>query len=254
MKIKLVGSSIPDVGQYQFATSYLLNQDVAIDAGSIGFLSSLEVQSKIQHVFLSHSHIDHIGSLPLFLDNVYRPGPECVTVYGSQAVLDCLRDHVFNELVWPDLERLSTQESPFLRFQLIENGKTVRAAGLDITPVEVNHVVPTHGFLVEDGASAVAILSDTGATDEIWRVAGGKSNLKAVFLEACFPNSMAWLAEKSKHLTPDMFRTEYEKLKKHATVVAVHIKANFRTEVVRELKSLGLPSLQIGRPEVEYEF
>lgn len=255
MKIKVVGSSIDDRSMGpQFAASYILNGSVAIDAGSIGMISSVGEQCAIKHIFLSHSHLDHIASLPIFLDNVYAFGPDCPTIYGSTSVRDCLLQDMFNERMWPDLIRLSKDESPFLRFLEIENGVTTEVEGLRLTPVELHHVVPVFGFIIEEADSAIAIISDTGPTDAMWSQARSTPNLKAVFLESAFPNSMAWLAERAGHLTPQMFRDEYQKLGLDLPVYAVHIKPAFYDEVVGDLKSLGLAQLEITRPNTVYEF
>lgn len=202
MKIKVIGSSV-DGTPCQFSASYLINDQVAVDAGSLGFMS-VDAQRGIKHVLISHGHLDHIGSLPIFIDNVYQPGPECVIIYGSSSVIECLQEHFFNDRVWPDVMRLSREESPFLKFVPLENAKSLQLGELTVIPVELDHVVPTFGFLIDDGESAVAIVSDTGPTEQVWKLANRIAHLKCVLLEAAFPNSMTWLAEKAKHLTPEL--------------------------------------------------
>ena len=150
MKIRVVGSSIGAGPNHQYLISYLFGDHVAIDAGSIGFVTPLEIQSQIRHVVLSHSHIDHTASLATFLDNVYMPGPESVCVYGLPETLDSLRSDLFNNRVWPDLVRLSTDESPFLTMQPLSSEVAVTMEGLRILPVALDHVVPTLGFIVSD--------------------------------------------------------------------------------------------------------
>jgi len=254
MRIKVLNSSTDGLCGRQFSASYLVNDCVAIDAGSIGMLSSLPAQRDIRHVFLSHSHMDHIASLPVFLDNVYRPGGECPTIYGSSAVRECLQRDVFNDRLWPDLVRLSREESPFFRFQVLESGATVAIGELCVTPIALNHVVPTVGFIIEDETAAVAIVSDTSPTEEIWSVARENKKLQAVFLEAAFPNSMAWLAGQAAHLTPLEFRIEYLKLQRDVPVYAVHIKPAYFDEVVADLATLGIAQLQIGEANRDYDF
>src|SRR5207245_10727782 len=114
-----------------------------------------------------------------------------------------------------------------------------------LTPVALNHVVPTLGFIIEDKDAAVVVVSDTGPTDEIWKHANATPKLKAVFLEATFPNSMIGLAEVSKHLTPVLFAREVEKLKKRVAFIAVHIKARYWSQVVGELQDLGITGLEV---------
>jgi len=256
VKVVLVPSSVSERSedQHQFLTSFLINNSLAVDAGSLGFYGTAQEQAQIKHVLISHTHIDHVGSLPIFVENSYETQRDCVTVHGSEEVLDCLQKDIFNDRVWPDFVRLSTPSAPFFKLAKLEGGKTVELEGLRITPVPVNHVVPTLGFIIEDKDATVAIISDTGPTDAIWEYANKTPNLKAVFLEATFPESLARLAEISTHLTPTLFAREVQKLKKPTAIIAVHIKARFRTEVVRELNALGLPQLQIGQFGKIYNF
>ncbi|HRX83085.1 MAG TPA: MBL fold metallo-hydrolase, partial [Pirellulaceae bacterium] len=138
MKIKVIGSSV-DGSPCQFAASYLINDQIAIDAGSIGFMS-VAAQKRVKHIVISHSHLDHIASLPIFIDNVYEPSPDSVIVYGMPSVIECLQDNFFNDRVWPDVVRLSQEESPFLKFVAIENGQPFQLGNLSLTPVELDHV------------------------------------------------------------------------------------------------------------------
>ena len=254
MRIRVLNSSTDGMSGRQFAASYLINDCVAIDAGSIGMMSSVPAQRKIRHVFLSHPHLDHIASLPTFLDNVYQLGPHCPIIYGSDFVRDSLLSDVFNGRLWPDLIRMSQEESPFLRFMLLESQVPVQIDDLRITPIPLDHVVPTMGFIIEDGTAAIAIVSDTSPTEAIWSAARSQANLRAVFLEAAFPSSMAWLANKAGHLTPREFRGEYRKLNRDVPVYAVHIKPAYYDEVVAELQKLGIEQLQISEANREYEF
>jgi cAMP phosphodiesterase len=239
---------------FQYSTAYLINDTLAVDAGALGFYGSAQDQARVRHLLISHTHIDHIASLPIFVENAYEGKRDCVTVHGSDSVLDCLRRDVFNNRVWPDFIAMSPPDAPFLKLSTLEAGKTVELEGLRVTPIAVNHVVPTLGFMIEDDGTAVLIASDTGPTEEIWQRANQVANLKAVFLEACFPNQMKWLADVSKHLTPLMFADEVRKLSRPVPVYAVHIKARFRTQVIEELHALGLPNVYVGRSDQAYSF
>ncbi|MBC8352134.1 MAG: 3',5'-cyclic-nucleotide phosphodiesterase [Planctomycetes bacterium] len=251
MKIKVIGSSV-DGNPCQYAASYVINDHLAIDAGSIGFMS-VAAQKQIQHILISHSHLDHIGSLPIFIDNVYAPGPDCVKVYGSESVVDCLKSNFFNDCVWPDLLRLSREESPFLDFVTLENAATIQLGDIKVTPIALDHVIPTFGFVIDDGESAMAVVSDTGPTEKVWEVANQNEHLKCVIIEAAFPNSMAWLAERAKHLTPELMHREYDKLDRQVPLMVVHIKPAYYEEVTTELRALRLPLLEISAPNCEYE-
>jgi cAMP phosphodiesterase len=239
---------------HQYLTSFLVNDTVAIDAGSLGLYGTPNEQARVKHVFLSHTHIDHVASLPLFLENVYEAKADCVTVYGSDFVLDCLQRDVFNNRIWPDFIGLSAREAPFLKLERLESGKTVEVDGLRVTPVAVDHAVPTMGFVVADQSAAVVFPSDTGPTDEIWKVANQQRHLKAVFLEVTFPDEMARLAEISKHHTPTTFARDVKKLERPVRIIAIHLKPASADHLVSELEALGLPNLELRRIGQEYHF
>jgi ribonuclease BN (tRNA processing enzyme) len=256
VKVILVPSSVSpgEASQVQFLTSYLLGDALAIDAGCIGLYRAPREQARIKHVLLTHTHMDHIASLPAFLENVYNLGQECVTIHGSESVLESLRNDLFNDRVWPDFIALSARGVPFLKLATLYPGQPVDLEGLRITPVPVNHVVPTLGFVIEDQNSAIVIPSDTGPTEEIWQRANQAPNLKAVFLETSFPDAMADLADKARHLTPATFAREVQKLHRPVALIAMHIKPLYHAQVVQELQALGLPNLTMARFGEAYEF
>ena len=123
-----------------FLTTYLVNDIVAIDAGSLGFLADLSLQRRVRHVLISHTHIDHVASLPIFLENVVGENPP-VTIHATEAVLECLQKDLFNDRLWPDFIALTRDGDPFVKLATIHPGKTLALDGLRITPVAVNHLV-----------------------------------------------------------------------------------------------------------------
>jgi ribonuclease BN (tRNA processing enzyme) len=256
LKITLVPSAVSAGGGALafYLASYLIDDNVAIDAGGLGLLGDLAAQARVQHVFITHSHMDHIASLPIFLETVFESGDRCVTLHASAATLESLRKDVFNDRVWPDFIGMSERGLPFVKVELLEPGRPVDVAGLRLTPITVDHVVPTLGFLVEGPGGTVAIPSDTGPTEEFWQFANAAADLKAVFLEVSFPNAMESLAVASKHLTPAMFAAETRKLAKSVPIVAVHIKPRFYDKVVAELDAMRLPNTQVGRPGESYVY
>jgi ribonuclease BN (tRNA processing enzyme) len=251
VRVTVVPSSIaegggPSPGQYLI--SYLINDAVAIDAGCLGLYRTPQEQARVKHVLISHSHIDHTATLPIFLENAFESKADCVTVYGSDGVLADLCRDVFNDRAWPDFLAISDGSStPLVRFERIEPYRPLEVEGLSILPVPVDHVVPTLGFVITEGPTSVVIASDTGPTEEIWRVADEAPGLAAVFLEASFPDAMAELAGLSMHLTPSLFGREVSKIKRSARVLAVHIKPRFRARVIAELSALDLPNVEIAR-------
>lgn len=253
MKVRLIGSSPDAPYDRHYASSYLINDRVAIDAGTLGYCGTPEHQAGIPHVFLTHSHMDHISSLPVFLENAYDPELPAPVVHALPETLDVLQRHVFNGSVWPDFFHLTPPGRPFLVPDSLRLEEPVELEGLRIVPVAMNHVVPTAGYLVTDGRSTVAFGADSGPTGRMWALLAEMPAPRSVFLECTFPDSLTGLADVSAHLTPETFRAEVAKMPAGTRILAVHLKHRFRDQIAGELAALGLPSLEIAGGEATYE-
>jgi ribonuclease BN (tRNA processing enzyme) len=253
MRIELLPSSIPSSAN-QYLVSFLVNDSIAIDAGSIGFLADLRRQEAIRHVFITHEHLDHIASLPIFLENVYSPGPDAIELLASQKVLDFIHVDIFNGRVWPDFFELSRPDDRFLETTALEPLVAVQRAGIRLTPVPVSHGIDTLGLIVDDGRSAVAFPSDTGPTQLLWDTLAGLRNLRAVFLEVSFPATLADLARMTGHHCTTSFAEEIRKLSTDAHWIIVHRKTRYAAQIAAELEAMRLPNVELVRPGEVYEF
>jgi cAMP phosphodiesterase len=253
MKFRILDTASAGGAPRQYASSYLVNDVLAVDAGCLGFWRSPADQVGIRHVLITHTHLDHIASLPIFIENAYRPGLDSVTVYGLPETMDALQRHVFNDVLWPDFVNIRMDGQPLVRLQPIQAGKPFQVAGLAVSAIPVDHIVPACGFIVTDRRSTIIFGADSGPTQQLWEAVQSTPRPRAVLLEACFPNSMKELARVSAHLTPEMFRDEVAKMPDVDRIIAVHVKEAFRTQVEEELASLGLPQLEIGVAGQQYE-
>jgi ribonuclease BN (tRNA processing enzyme) len=227
----------------------LINKTVMIDAGTIGAALRLEEQKQIRHVLLSHLHFDHVQGLPTLADNLVDDMlgvAEPVRLTSTAQVLDGLRAHLFNNEVYPDFLSLPDPRRPVFVCRTLDVGKESDVSNLHVRAIRVNHLVPTVGFLIREGASTVLYSGDTYETEDIWKVAAKEPTLKAAFIETSFPNKMAELAKVSKHLTPALFAQEFKKLgRPDLPVYIYHLKPRFRQEISRELKQLRVRNLTI---------
>jgi glyoxylase-like metal-dependent hydrolase (beta-lactamase superfamily II) len=254
MKIRLLGSSVVGGDETQYLTSYLVDGIASIDAGSLGIALSVEDQARVRRVFLTHSHLDHVASLPIFVENAYRPDRECVVIHGSERVLDSLRRDLFNNRVWPDLFELGSPEAPFLAVEEMNDGESVTTDGLRVTAMSVEHIVPSQGYVVEREGARVLIVSDTASTPAIRERARELGRLDAVFLPVALPDSMKDLARIAKHLTPSDVPGFIAGIGGPARIFAAHLKSKFRDRIVEELNALGIDALEIAKPGREYAF
>lgn len=252
MKVELLPSSVP-ASEAQFLVSFLVNDALAIDAGSVGLLADLGRQERVRHVLLTHEHVDHIASLPILLENVYQPGSDCVELLACSDVLDFIHRDVFNGRVWPDFFALSNDVDRFVTATPIRVLEPLVRAGLTITPLPVSHGVDAIGVLVDDGTTAVAFPSDSGPTDVFWRHAGACPRLAAVFMECSFPDSLRELAAVTGHHCPSTFAIEIRKLDRDVRWIVVHRKPRYAAEIARELAALGIPNLEFVVPGRAYE-
>jgi cAMP phosphodiesterase len=256
MKIRLLPSNLTDPAHLQPLTSFLINDKLAVDGGSIGISLAPEAQRSLRQVVVTHSHADHMATLPMFVSEVLPFLREPVEIHGTSEVIASLREHVFNNTIWPDFGqiRLIDGSAAAIRFSEVRPPEPFEASGLRLTPVWTNHTVPTIGLGIEDGDSSVVITSDTYCTDGVWELANRLKGLKAVFVDVSYPDEMAAIAEASKHLTPCALNLELAKLTADAPVYAVHLKPQFRRRTIEQLLALGRPNLRIGEIGKDYRF
>ena len=253
MKLRVLGCSGGSVKD-RFLSCYLLNDHIALDAGGLTGPLTLEEQLRVGHVIVTHTHLDHNCGLPFFVENIYARVEEPVFVYGTKAVVDSLKRHMFNDELWPDFTKLPSKDAPTLRFQEIEIEKPFTVGKLTFTPVDVAHLIPTAGFLVEDDESAIVYTSDTGPTDRVLEIASSQDNLKAVITEVSFSHDAGALARASGHMTPDLLVAELKKLTKQVRVLIAHTKPGHLPQIDAELKKLDIPGVELIEQGKIYTF
>lgn len=253
MKIRLLMPAVDTQSSLQCAISMLIDEHLAIDTGGLPYLGSVNDQKKVEHVFLTHSHIDHVGGLPLFLDNIFQPGPQCPHIYAGEATWKSIEQDLFNDRIWPDLNRLGGEESPFYRRHVLDAHRPVTVGEYQVTPIPLEHIVPTLGYVIRGANGSLMVAWDTAPFVEFAAIADSIADLKAIVLDASFPNPMQWLAEQSGHNTPGQFKGMVQSLPSDVRIIAAHLKPAFHGQLVEELKTLGLPNLEIASRDLIVE-
>lgn len=224
MRLRILGCSGGIGGRHLRTTSMLLDHDVLIDAGTGVSDLSLAELSLIDHIFVTHSHLDHISSIPFLVDTVGGMRANPVTVYAQSATIEVMRNHVFNWSIWPDFTQLPTVDKPFLRFEAIQIGQEIDIKGRRITALPANHVVPAVGFHLDSGKASLVFSGDTTTNDALWKLVNKINNLKYLIIETAFCNREKQLAILSKHLCPSMLAEELAKLERNAEIFISHLK------------------------------
>lgn len=234
MQIKVLGCS-GGIGGDKRTTSLLVDDDVLIDAGTgVGDLS-LEALLKIDHIFVTHSHLDHIGFIPLLVDTVMGLRTQPVELHATAEVIHILKTHIFNWLIWPDFNQIPNAENPFLVYQQLSVGDTVRFADKTITALPANHVVPAVGYQIDSGANSLIFSGDTAGGQDFWQAVNQISNLKALIIETAFSNAEAELAYLSKHLCPNTLADELVYCASQPEVFITHLKPGEDIKIMQEI-------------------
>ena len=258
MRIRLLPSTFDADGRAspeQRLSCFVVDGRVAIDAGSIAVGLSEAERGAVRDVIVTHPHMDHIATLPIFVDDLFGSLEEPVRVHATAEVCELLARDVFNGTVYPPFQNFDNGRTPVMRFVPFREGEEFRVAHLTVKAVAVTHIVPTVGLVLTDGERTVAFSSDTRATEEFWQLVNRERRVDALLIEASFPNSLSKLAESSGHLTPDGLGRELAKLAhRDLEVLAMHLKPSFRLRLIEELEALGVPRLSAMEPGREYEW
>jgi ribonuclease BN (tRNA processing enzyme) len=224
MKVRILGCSGGIGGRHLRTTSMLVDHDILIDAGTGVADLSLAELAMIDHVFITHSHMDHIAALPLMIDSIADMRDKPVTVYASDATLEIIQNHIFNWAIWPDFSEISIREQAVMQYKAIRLGQKIRFGERTITAVPAEHTVPAVGYHLDSGAGSLVFTGDTTANDVFWPVINKIVNLRYLIIETAFSNQEKRLATMSKHLCPSMLGDELAKLVRDATIYITHLK------------------------------
>lgn len=241
MKLRVLGCSGSDLPGHNL-TSFCIDDTILLDAGSVTSSLELAAQAKLEHIFVTHSHLDHIKDILFLADNLIefftagsRPP---VAIHGLPEVLDAIAAHLLNDTIWPDFTVIPA-ESPVLTYAPMTPGVPVVIGDLTVATYPVNHAKAASGYVLwqDGGAKNIAYTGDTGPCDSFWRAMDALPfPLANLVTEASFPSDMEALATVSKHLTPRLLRAELNKLRARPDIFIYHMKAPFAVQIERELE------------------
>lgn len=247
MKIRVLGCSGAIAAGYK-TTAFLLDDDVLIDAGTgVGDLP-LDALAAIDHILLSHSHLDHVLGIPLLADAVLRrrvaAGRPPIQVHALPETLEALRQHVFNGAIWPDFTRLPSRDAPVLSLHPFQVGERLDLGGRVIEVLSALHTVPAVGFAVEGGAAGGhahwVYTGDTGPNPALWqRLAALR--VSHLVIETAFSDDEAHVAHISRHLHPAELGRELAQLAGSIDVRITHIKPGETEAVMQGIAALHSP-------------
>ena len=233
MELRVLGCS-GGIGEQLRTTSLLLNSEVLIDAGTgLGDLT-LQEMGCIRHIFLTHSHLDHVTGLPLLIDSIFDRIKSPLVIHAQPPTLKAIQDHIFNNVIWPDFSLLPSRDQPVLSYEVLKPGETIQLGELNMTMVEVNHVVPAVGYIMRTPNHTSAFTGDTSTNDTFWPALNGLDRLDTLIVEAAFTNSDKKLSQQAGHYCPSTLAADLTKLRHKPNIYLSHHKPGAEAKILAE--------------------
>jgi ribonuclease BN (tRNA processing enzyme) len=250
MDLRVIGCHGGETPKHR-TSAFILDDRLAIDAGSLTSGMDLKAQWALEACLVSHAHLDHIRDLATIADNRAQNGCPPLVIAGTKQTLAILRKHFFNGLLWPDFTKIPSARNPTIEYLTLKPEVPTKVAGYTVRAILVSHTIETCAFVVEGKDGSIGYSGDTGPTKRLWEVLNGVTNLRALLMEVSFPNEEQKVATVSGHHTPQTLGPELLKYKnaKDLPTLLYHIKPVFQAKVEREvarIKGVNLTVLNLG--------
>lgn len=238
MQITILGCT-GGVGADLRTTCLKLDEDILIDCGTgAGDLTQAEML-RLEAVFLTHSHLDHAGLLPMLADTVGLRRSRPLIVYALPETIATIKQNVFNFRLWPDYTVLPAPERPYVVFRPVAVGQTVESGGKRITPLPVRHAVPAVGYQLDNGRASFVFSGDTTYHEPFWMALNAIVNLRYLMIECTFLNHDVAGAEASGHMRPDLLVQGLEQLNRPVRLLITHMEPGNEEATMAEIRAVA---------------
>jgi ribonuclease BN (tRNA processing enzyme) len=235
MELRVLGCS-GGIGTNLSTTSLLIDDDILIDGGTGLSELSLGEMSRIRHIFVTHSHLDHIAGIPMLLDSAFESLEQPLVIHAREETVHTLRKHIFNWQVWPDFSVLPSAEEPVLRFEVMQPGECTKIGARSVEMIGVNHSVPAAGYRVQNGVGSFAFSGDTTSNDGFWQALNRHDDLDILIVESAFPDQECELSVKSRHYCPRLLAEDLKKLQHRPRLFLTHLKPGSEEAIVTQCR------------------
>jgi ribonuclease BN (tRNA processing enzyme) len=258
MKIHILPSTIDENGmasERQHLLTMIVDDRVAVDAGCLA-LSCTDVQrSGVRDILLTHTHLDHIAGLPLFIDDLFASLEGPIRIHVTKEMQEILERDIFNWAIYPRFSELSNDRGPVVEYKEFIPGSSFNVSHLSVRAVHVNHRVAAVGYFLSHENTTVAVTGDTAETEDFWELCNQTQTLAAVLVECAFPDQLEKLSIDSNHLTPHRLAFELKKLEnKNVPVYIINLKPMYREKVIEQIRAANIPRVEIMKVGQTYEF
>ena len=235
--IKILGASGSKAKDLN-TTSFQIYKDIVIDAGNV--LNALGDEAKdINHIFLTHSHADHITDLPFIIETFFENRETPLTIYALEETIEVLKKHSFNDVIWPDFTKIKLlrKDAFSLILKPIKLDEIIKIHNYSIKAIKANHISGACGFVIKKNHQGFVISGDTHINPHIWEEINNDEEIRSLIIECSYPDKLQELAKLTKHLTPELIANELEKLtRKNLSVFYYHLKPSYNKELLKDIK------------------
>lgn len=279
MRVRVLGCHGGETPRHR-TTCFLIDERITIDAGAICRSLALEEQVQIDHILVSHSHMDHVKDLALLADQVIGRRQKPVMLHCGPETAETLRSSYFNNYLWPDFTSIPMPDRPVMSIVVHEPGRPFRlsrlspegASGAGADPagggapladgeyevryIPVSHPVESMAMIIRGPSGSILYTSDTGPTRKLWQEANDTPELRGLFVELSFPNHMQALADVAGHYTPQTLSEELGKIDRRDDIplFVYHLKPGFYEQTKQELLALNLRNMHLVELTDEFHF
>jgi HD-GYP domain-containing protein (c-di-GMP phosphodiesterase class II)/phosphoribosyl 1,2-cyclic phosphodiesterase len=236
MKIEVLGS-YGNRDREKHTTCFKIGNSILIDAGNI--IEGVENLQTIKHIFLTHSHLDHIIDIPFFIDKIYSNNEKTINIYGHKDTIKDLSNYIFNNKIWPAFQNINIikKNEKTINFIEIKENKPIIVDNIEIIPFLADHTVTTFGYIIN---KKFLISGDTKLCKKLTQTIN-KYKPPYLLVECSFPNKLQTVANVSKHMTPQDIKTLINSINYIPKQIFIyHIKPPFKKEIEKELKDLNV--------------
>lgn len=227
------------IGDGHCSMALRIDDDVLLDAGTgLARLTSDEI-ARIDHVFLTHSHMDHMALLPLLIDTRMKLRKAPLTLHGIPETDEIIRSHIFNGCIWPDATKIPSPDAPALRYAPVAMGERMVLGDRAFTPVPAVHTVPAVGYRLDSPEATVMFSGDSAVCEPFWEQVADIPNLHGLIVEVSYRNGREELAHAAGHLCPSMLAPKLAALRKPVDVYIAHRKPIDAEQIVREVPAIA---------------
>ena len=237
MRVRVLGCS-GGINRDVATTSYLVDDDILIDAGTGVSNLSIDEMRGVRHIFVTHSHLDHISSIPLLADTLFDDlvgNP--IVVHALPETIKALQDHIFNWVIWPNFTELPHKTNAVLKFEAMDAGSVTTISGRNIEMISVNHAVPGVGYCIDSAGKVFAFSGDTTSNENFWVSLNKRESLDLLFVESAYADKDIEMAKMAFHYCPQLLAQDIAKLNHKTRICISHLKPRSEQEIIEQCRA-----------------